>query len=76
MITTLILKTNMTHFNKSLLLGIITVGTWVFASVIINESKMETKNDDVSDVEMRSIKNNNNKTFVETLTIDYEGTAE
>lgn len=75
MITTLILKTNMTHFNKSLLLGIITVGTWVFASVIINESKMETKNDDVSDVEMRSIKNNN-KTFVETLTIDYEGTAE
>ncbi|WP_157491761.1 hypothetical protein [Maribacter thermophilus] len=69
------MKTNMTHFNKSLLLGIITIGTWVFASVIINESKIEAKNDDVSDVDIRSVKDNK-KTFVETLTINYEGTAE
>lgn len=74
MITAIILKTNMTHFNKSLLLGIITIGTWVFASVIINESNIENKNDGAGDVDVRSIENK--KTFVETLTIDYEGTAE
>ena len=55
----------MNEIIKSIVLGVLTVTIWLFASVILND----IGNTDSSGNE--SIKEQT--TFVETLTIDYEG---
>ncbi len=55
----------MNEIIKSIVLGVLTVAVWLVASVVMNDTKDTDKAKDKSSKE--------HITFVETLTIDYEG---
>lgn len=57
----------MSEILKSIVLGVLTVTVWLVASVVLNDT---TNNSFLKDKNHKE-----QKTFVETLTIDYEGDA-
>ncbi len=60
----------MEDISKSLLLGTFTICFWVASSIVLNEdNKVTTVTDEVVAERIEHI----DETFVETLTIDYEG---
>lgn len=55
----------MSEIIKSMVLGGLTISVWIVASIFLNDTKNNTTASDKSSKEQI--------TFVETLTIDYEG---
>ncbi|WP_396636580.1 hypothetical protein [Maribacter sp. R77961] len=60
----------MEDISKSILLGVFTICFWVLSSIILNEEKKTLA---VTDEVVAERINHIDETFVETLTIDYEG---
>jgi hypothetical protein len=54
----------MSEIVKSIVLGVLTVTIWLAASILLNDTRNTNKTDTSSKEQI---------TFVETLTIDYEG---
>jgi len=60
----------MGDLTKSILLGVLTIGTWITASYFLNTPK-EIKKENIKEIVVtKDIK----KPFLETLTVDYKGT--
>ncbi len=60
---------SMKHFIKSVIMGMVTILIWFLASV---EMKSEMKSENIAAVTIENNNENIQKSFLETLTMNYE----